>query len=210
MLWLLLTGIGLSPAGNAADERAPAVLIEQTANTLAERVTADRAQLQANPAELYALVDEVFLPVFDTAYAGQLVLGRHRRAASSQQRRDFVATFYAYLVRSYAGNVLQFTRDNMKVFPPSPGASSNPERAVVRTQMSLDDGTTAAVDYSLRLTPEGWRIFDVRIEGISYVQTYRNQFDSEINARGLDAVIARLQSEATQMQNQSGQDAVAP
>ena len=65
--------------------------------------------------------------------------------------------------------------------------------------MQLDDGSAAAVDYSLRQTAEGWRVFDVRVEGISYVQTFRNQFDSEISANGLDAVIERLRNETEKL-----------
>lgn len=177
----------------------PTTLIEQTAQSLADRVTADRSLLQASPPKLYSLVDEVLLPVFDTRYTGQLVLGRHGRDATPEQRRDFIATFYDYLVRSYASNVLKFTSERMRVFSPSTAVTKETKRTVVRTQMRLDDGTTASVDYSLRNTADGWRIYDVRIEGISYVQTFRNQFDAEIADLGLDAVIARLQADAARM-----------
>ena len=181
------------------DTRTPTEVIQETANTLAARVTADRKQLEADPTALYTLVDEVFLPVFDTRYAGQLVLGRHARAATREQRNDFVDTYYDYLLRNYASSVLKFDKDRVEVFPPRAGDPNDPKRTVVRTLMLLDDGSTASVDYSLRRTDSGWRVFDVRIEGISYVQTYRSQFDSEIAARGLDAVIARLRAETERL-----------
>ena len=62
--------------------------------------------------------------------------------------------------------------------------------------MQLADGTKLPVNYTLHQTPDGWRAFDVRIEGISYVQNYRNQFNAEIGAKGIDAVIARLKADA--------------
>lgn len=65
--------------------------------------------------------------------------------------------------------------------------------------MQLNDGTSLPVNYSLRQTKDGWRAFDVRIEGISYVQNYRNQFNAEIAAKGIDAVIARLQADAAKL-----------
>ena len=69
----------------------------------------------------------------------------------------------------------------------------------MRTEMRLDDGKVLPVNYSMHLTKGGWRAYDVRIEGISYVQNYRNQFSAEIGAKGIDAVIARLRAEAAAM-----------
>ncbi len=69
------------------------------------------------------------------------------------------------------------------------------KRTVVKTQMRLDDGTEIPVNYSMRETSDGWKAYDVRIEGVSYVQNYRNQFNAEISTNGLDSVIARLERE---------------
>ena len=193
-------------ASTSVDDRTPTEVIQDTATTLAARVTAERKQLETNPAALYTLVDEVFLPVFDTRYAGQLVLGRHARAATREQRKDFVDTYYDYLLRNYASSVLKLDKHMVDVLPTRAGDPNDPKRTDVRTLMLLDDGSTASVDYSLRLTDAGWRVFDVRIEGISYVQTYRSQFDSEIAARGLDAVIARLQAETERLGTAERQD----
>jgi len=186
----------LAAASIVVDPRSPEQVIEQTANELANEVETNRAMLAADQQALYALVDQVLLPVFDTAYAGRLVLGRHGRAATPEQKRQFVASFYHFLLRSYAENVLKFRKDHVQVLPSPSDRPADERRVAVRTRMLLDDGSTISVDYSLRLNDVGWRIFDVRINGISYVQTYRNQFDAEISARGLDAVIARLQTEA--------------
>jgi len=193
--WLaVLPALWLATVSAAQDSRAPEELVEQTANELADRVERDRAQLTADQEALFALVDEVLLPVFDTQYAGRQVLGRHGRKATPEQRNEFINAFYYFLLRSYAESVLKFREDQVRVLPTSSKQPRNQQRTAVRTQMKLDDGTTLAVDYSLRNTSEGWRIFDVRIEGVSYVQTYRSQFDAEISSRGLDAVIERLKT----------------
>jgi phospholipid transport system substrate-binding protein len=193
--WLaLLPALWLATVSAAPDPRTPEELVDQTARELAERVERDRAQLAADQDALFALVDEVLLPVFDTQYAGRQVLGRHGRKATPEQRKNFIDAFYYFLLRSYAENVLKFRKDQVRVLPPRSAEYRNQQRTAVRTQMKLDDDTTLAVDYSLRNTAEGWRIFDVRIEGVSYVQTYRSQFDAEISAKGLDAVIERLKT----------------
>lgn len=181
-----------------ADGRSPEQVVRETADTLASRVEGNQKQLEANPAELYKLVDEVFLPVFDTDYAGRLVLGKHWRTATPAQRQSFIDAFYDFMLRSYSRYVLRFERDTVKFLPGAPGAP-DPKRTVVKTEMQLEDGTRLPVFYSLHQTKEGWRAFDVRIEGISYVQNYRNQFSAEIGAKGIEAVIARLKSDAAKL-----------
>lgn len=181
-----------------ADTRTPEQVVTETAETLARHVEGQQAHLEANPADLYKLVDEIFLPVFDTDYAGRLVLGKHWRTATPEQRQKFIDTFYDFLLRSYARYVLRFERDKVKILPGT-GAVPDPKNTVVRSIMQLNDGTSLPVNYSLRQTKDGWRAFDVRIEGISYVQNYRNQFNAEIAAKGIDAVIARLQADAAKL-----------
>jgi phospholipid transport system substrate-binding protein len=97
-----------------ADNRTPDQIVTETAETLAKDIEGKQAWLAANPAELYKLVDEVFLPVFDTDYAGRLVLGKHWRAATPEQRKKFIDTFYDFLLRSYARHVLRFERDKVR------------------------------------------------------------------------------------------------
>jgi len=181
-----------------ADTRTPDQIVRETADTLAARIEGRQEQLAANPAELYRLVDEVFLPVFDTDYAGRLVLGKHWRTATPAQRKEFIDSFYDFLLRSYARYVLRFEKDRVRILA-TPAAPADPKRTVVRTEMQLEDGTKIPVHYSLHQTAAGWRAFDVRIEGISYVQNYRNQFNAEIGAKGIDAVIARLKADTAKV-----------
>lgn len=181
-----------------ADDRPPNQVVSDTASTLADRIQGKQAELTANPPALYRLVDEVFLPVFDTQYAGRLVLGKHWRTATPAQRQKFIDAFYNFLLRSYSRYVLRFERDKVKILP-GPATPPDPKLAVVKTEMALADGKVVPVNYSLHRTSKGWRAFDVRIEGISYVQNYRNQFNAEIGAKGLDAVIARLEADAAKI-----------
>ena len=186
--------LALLAAGAAlANALGPEQVVHATADALAEQLKGKREQYAANRKELYSLVDRILLPNFDTRYAGRLVLGKHWRTSSDAQRNRFIDTFYNFLLRSYAKAVLEFDQNNVRILPlrqePKDG------RAVVHTEMRLDDGTSVPVDYSMHLTDAGWKAYDVRIEGISYVQNYRNQFNAEIAAKGVDAVIKRLESE---------------
>jgi phospholipid transport system substrate-binding protein len=82
----------------------------------------------------------------------------------------------------------------MEILPYRGDESKN--RTVVKTKALLDDGTEVPVDYSIVKRAQGWLLYDVKIEGISYVRNFRTEFNSEINATGLDAVIQRLEAEA--------------
>jgi phospholipid transport system substrate-binding protein len=195
----ILSGwIGAAGLAVAADQ-SPYEVIEQTATDLTERLNGRTDYLEDHPAELYGLIDEVLLPRFDTRYAGYLVLGKkHWRSASKEQRDDFIAAFYLFLLRSYADAILNFDQDSIRIIEPDAEPDGN--RTVIKTEMRMDDGSTVPVNYSMRNGSAGWRAYDVRIEGVSYVRNYRNQFNAEIAANGINAVIARLEREAAELE----------
>lgn len=191
-LWLLLV---VSPFA-VAEEEVPHTVIESTATALSERLQDRRDYYADNSAELYALVNELLLPGFDVEYAGKQVLGRkHWTAATVEQRERFTEAFYGFLVRTYAKGLLGFDQENLRINP-TPVYSDRKDKALVRTSLTLTDGSNVEVNYALRMTDSGWKIYDVRIDGVSYIRNYRNQFDAEISADGLDAVIGRLEDEA--------------
>jgi phospholipid transport system substrate-binding protein len=183
-LWWLV-----APAG-AADLTAHQV-VEGTVTRMASQLDGRREELSKNKKELYALIDRELLPQFDTDYAGRLVLGKSWRTATPAQRKRFVDAFYNFLLRSYATAILKFEQDKVRVLP----ARKPPQdgRTVVETEMRMPDGSLVPVNYAMHTTPAGWKAYDVRIEGISYVQNYRNQFNAEVAAGGLDALITRLE-----------------
>lgn len=197
---LLATGlpaVAAAPAGEAPkiDTSGPAQLIGSVAEAMLVSLDAHRAEYRKDPAQLDALVDQVMLPYFDAPYAARLVLGRHWTSASAEQRTRFVDAFYHSLLRNYGNALVDFTPDRLKVLPYQ-GAADAPN-ATVRTQVRKNDGTLIAVNYTLHRTSEGWKAWDVVIEGVSYVKSFRDDFGSEIEQRGLDAVIQRLEKRRT-------------
>lgn len=192
MLSLLCIALAVSPA-NAADET-PNEVIESAVLVLAEKVGAQQEALAADRQALYALIDEILLPRFDRKFAAQIVLAKHWRTATEEQRSRFIAAFYQALLRKYADGLLEFDQENVKVLPFRGDASG--KRAKVRTTVALDDGSTVAVDYELVKRDSGWLLFNVIIEGVSYVRNFRAELDSEIRASSVDAVIERLERES--------------
>ena len=173
----------------------PQQLVEQVSTDLLKAIDADRAVLSKDPAKLRAVVDRVLLPNFDAEYSARLVLGKHWRTATPEQRTRFIDAFVDSMMRQYGTALLDFTANRMTMLPfrGDPAATS----ATVRTEIKRDDGTPVPVNYSLRATPSGWKAWDVTIEGVSYVKNFRTDFSAEIDAKGLDAVIQRLESQGT-------------
>lgn len=171
----------------------PQELMQQVSQDLLGDLTGNREALRKDPARLRALVDQHLLPYFDTDYAARLVLGKHWRTATDVQRKRFVEAFYQSLMRTYGDALLEFTDDRIRFIPFK--GDPNADTATVRTEVKRSDGTPVPVNYSLRRTPSGWKAWDVTIEGISYVKNFRTDFGTEIDQRGLDAVIQRLESQ---------------
>ncbi len=181
------------PAAPNASTLTPQQLVENSAKRMLQELDANRAMYKADPAKLDALVGNVLLPNFDTEYSARLVLGQTWRTATPEQRKRFVDAFYHSLLRNYGAALIDFTADRFVVLPykGDPGDTT----ATVRTEVKKSSGDKVPVNFSLRKTPEGWKAWDVVIEGISYVKSFRTDFAAEIQQKGLDDVINRLEKE---------------
>ena len=161
---------------------------------LAERLDGKKDEFAENRVALYQLIDDILLPRFDQRFAAQLVLARHWRTASEEQQQRFIDAFYNSLLKRYAEGILEFEEDRIEVLAFRGDASK--KTSSVRTVVELDDGSKVPVNYDLVRRGEQWKIFNVTIEGISYMRNYRTELDAEIRASSLNAVIERLESEA--------------
>ena len=184
----------LASFADAASAQSPNDIVDSAVALLAERMDGREEEFAQDKQALYALVNEMLLPRFDRKYAAQLVLGKHWRSADEAQQQRFIAAFYDSLLQRYADGLLEFDADRVKVLTFRGDASK--KRTTVKTIVRLNDGTKVAVNYGLVMRDAGWLMFDVTIEGVSYIRNYRAEMDSEIRATSLVAVIERLEAEA--------------
>jgi phospholipid transport system substrate-binding protein len=189
-LALLASGAG---ATEQAAQLGPQELVTRVAQDTLKDLDAHRAEYQKEPKKVRELVDKNMLPHFDTKYAAQLVLGKHWRTANEQQRERFIEAFYQSLLQNYGEALLEFTPDRLRILP-FQGKPDDPV-ATVRSEVRRDNGSRVPVNYSLRRTPDGWKAYDVQIEGVSYVKSFRTDFSAEIQQKGLEPVIQRLESQ---------------
>jgi phospholipid transport system substrate-binding protein len=179
-------------APTAADANGPAEVVQNAAQGILAELDKDREAYRKDPAKLEQLVNKHLLPHFDTEFAARLVLGQYWRNATPEQRKRFVDAFYHSLLTNYGAAIVDFTPDRLKIFPSKP--ESDAARATVRSEVKRSNGDRVSVNYYMRKTPEGWKAWDVVIDGISYVNSYREDFGPQIANQGIDAVIKRLES----------------
>ncbi len=190
---LAFAGIARVADAQAVPGPGPQELIEKVSQQMLQDIDKNREVLRKDPAKLRALVDKNLLPNFDTDYSARLVLGKYWRTATPDQQHRFIEAFIESMMRQYGNALLEFTADRLTILPFKGDVASG--TATVRTEVKRDNGTPVPVNYSMRGTPLGWKAWDVTIEGVSYVKNFRTDFGSEIEAKGLDAVIRRLETE---------------
>ncbi|HEY4750173.1 MAG TPA: ABC transporter substrate-binding protein [Steroidobacteraceae bacterium] len=176
----------------AAENEDPTALVQGTAQGMLQDLDKDRDAYRRDPAKLAGLVDKYLLPHFDTAFSAQLVLGKYWRTATPEQRQHFIDAFYHSLLTNYGSALVDFTADRLKIFPSK--VDPDAKTATVRTEVKRSNGDRVSVNYYLRKTPQGWKAWDVVIDGISYVNSYREDFGAQIEQQGIDAVIKRLEA----------------
>lgn len=174
--------------------------IEEAAALLEQALDGRKDEFAADKQALYRTINEILLPRFDRQYAAQLVLGKHWRAASKEQRQRFIDGFYNTLLKRYADGVLEYDQSRVSILPFR--GDDTKSRTMVRSVVSLDDGSKVPVNYALVKRDSGWMLFDVTIEGVSYIRNFRAELDSEIRGSSLEGVIERLEREAAATPNE--------
>lgn len=188
VLSMLLMG-GSALAQSQLDD--PSGLIKATAGNIFDKINSQREAINDDPAIAEAIVRDDLLPLMDINYSARLILGREARKATPEQLDQFARAMNDLLISRYASGLLEFrSKEQVEVLELK--SDINPKATPVKTRVRLDSGGFALVDYVFRMTDDGWKVFDVVVEGISYIVSFRNQIKQEVGAIGLDAVIERL------------------
>lgn len=187
MLSALLLAASLSV--QAADP-APDALLKQTADDVISTIRSDK-ELQAGDASKgYALIESKILPHFDFVRMTRLALGRNWNKATPDQQKEVVDAFRNLLVRTYSGALSRF-RDLTISYKPWAGSATDTSATVQSTV--VDQGRTVAIDYQLAHEDSTWKVYDIKVEGISLVTNYRSDFNDRVAAGGIDGLIKDLQ-----------------
>lgn len=171
-------------------DNSPQDVVQHASDRMIAALKAERAVIKADPTRLYPLVEEIILPHFDFERMSRWVLGKHWRTASDTQKAAFVNEFRALLVRTYATAMAEYRDQEIFYLPFKAGSAA--DDATVRSEVRAPGAPPIPVSYSLYLTNNQWKVYDVVIDGVSMVANYRSTFSNEIRQGGLDGLIAKL------------------
>lgn len=168
----------------------PEQLIRETSDYVLAEIKANAEIYRSDPDKLYVLVDEVVLPHFNFVAMTNLALGENRQAVDDIQKPKLVSEFRTLLVRTYSKALLEYN-DQQVVYL---GVDGSIESGKVRVKTAIEQATGSPIplDYSLRLGSQGWKVYDITVDGISLVTNYRSSFGREIKKNGVDALISLL------------------
>ncbi|MEW5887573.1 MAG: ABC transporter substrate-binding protein [Pseudomonadota bacterium] len=190
---LLLAGVSLLlPAAAQAQETAPDVLVKNVTNEVLEIIRKDKDIQSGNTKRAIDLVEQKVLPHFNFTHMTALAVGRDWRQATPQQQKALIDEFRTLLVRTYSNSLTAYKNQTVdfRPFKMQPGDTD----VVVKTQIHQPGGKPITIDYSLEKTPEGWKVYDVVVGGVSLVTNYRDSFSQEVRANGIDGLVKALQA----------------
>jgi phospholipid transport system substrate-binding protein len=180
----------LFPVMALAQDSEPEALVKKITEEVLAALKSDKQLAAGDRERAVKLAEQKILPHVDFEEATRLAVGRGWKEASPEQRKKLIAEFRNMLVRTYSNAIGTYEGQTMKVLPSrvKPGEGE----ATVRNQFIRPGGKPVLVDYAMRKTDSGWKIYDIVVEGVSLVLTYRSEFDAVVKQEGIDGLIKRL------------------
>ena len=184
---VLLLSLLLASASLAAPE-APDVLMRNATSEVLASLRQD-AELASDPSKLDGLIQAKVVPVFDFSRMAQLAMARIWRHATARQRDHLTAEFQAMLLRTYSATLASY-RDHAITYKASRFVPGDTD-ATVRSEVKKD-AKVYKLDYEMTRTRDGWKVYDVKLDSVSLVTTYREGFAAKVRDSGVDGLIRAL------------------
>lgn len=182
--------LAFSSAGFAAAV-GPDQLIKNTSEKVLGALEENKEKYKEQPEEIFSLVNEIILPHMDFRAMSKLSLGKNWRKANGDQQARFTDAFKTMLIRTYSKSLTEYAGEQIEFLPYRPPAEG--KRTVkVKTVINQGSGPKIPIDYSLRIKNDIWKVYDIKIDGISLVTNYRNSFASDIKRVGIEGLIEKL------------------
>ncbi|WP_041350385.1 MlaC/ttg2D family ABC transporter substrate-binding protein [Nitrosococcus watsonii] len=192
--FLILTIFGFNSSFIQADPLPTASaqqLVEKTSERMLQTLREKREELEAHPEQIYDLVKEILVPHFDFQRISRLVLGKYWRQASVEQQQRFVDEFQTLLVRTYSTALLKYSDEKINYLPLR--GPKEAEKIPVRMEIEqARGGSPISMEVDLYEKEKSWKVYNIRIGGVSLVTNHRTNFANEIRHGGLDQLIDKL------------------
>ena len=188
---ILLAALVLLPGVAAAQEASASKVVLENSQRILSALESRRDEFKADRGKLEAFVAGEFNATFDRDYAARQVLGRHARGAAADDVKLFADALADSLMRRYGSSLLDFNT-RLKVRIKSETVLPRGLGVKVASELLRKGGEPIPVDYFMRKSGDSWKVFDVMVEGVSFVQTFRRQFDNELSRKSIKQVAAEL------------------
>jgi len=176
-----------------AQQVTPDQLVQKITDDVLAAIKSDKDLAAGDKQKAIKLAEEKVLPYIDFEQATRLAVGRAWRQATPEQQKRLVSEFRNMLVRTYSNAISAYQGQTLKVLP-SRGGKQDPEETTVRTQFVRSGGQPLPIDFTMHQKEGTWKVYDIVVEGVSLVMTYRSEFDAVVKQEGIDGLIKRLAS----------------
>jgi phospholipid transport system substrate-binding protein len=178
-----------------AQELGPEELVKKITKEVMDAIKSDKQLATGDRQKAIKLAEEKILPHVDFEEATRLAVGRSWNQATPEQKKKLISEFRSMLVRTYSNAIQPYEGQQMKVMPVrmKPGDTE----VTVQNQFIRSGAQPVKIDYQMRKTDKGWKIYDIVAEGVSLVLTYRSEFDAVVKQEGIDGLIKRLAQKNT-------------
>lgn len=192
-VFLLATWFYGSAYAKAIPQDDPQAMVLALSNQVIHNLNSNRAKLESDASEVKIFATKYVLPYIDTQKMARYVMGKYWRSASDKQKKDFVQAFTDTLIRSYSQSLLKLNIESVQV---KEAREEKPGRVTVGSSVHQSDGNKTDVVYRAYLNKKTkkWMLYDVAVEGISMLLSYRKAYGSDISRKGLNEVISEMQA----------------
>jgi phospholipid transport system substrate-binding protein len=170
-------------------------MLKRTSDDVIKVLKEKRVMLEKEPDMVYDIVDKYILPHLDDVSMAKLALGKNWRTASNDQKIAFVDEFRSLLVRTYSKSLQEFSDQTINFFP----ADIDDDKATVKSEVVQNGGPTIPVSYRMRVKDNDWKVYDIVIDGVSLVTSYRGTFAQEVRKGGMDGLLQLLRDKSAQI-----------
>jgi phospholipid transport system substrate-binding protein len=192
LLKIIVLGLFGFFAAARAQELGPEQVVQRVTEDVLAAIKSDQQLAAGDKHKAVKLAEEKVLPYIDFEEATRLAVGRAWPQATPEQRKKLVTEFRNMLVRTYSNAIEGYQGQTLKVLPSRGGKQEGKDEATVRAQFVRAGGKPLPIEFQMRKTGQNWKVYDISVEGISLVLTYRSEFDAVVKQDGIDGLIKRL------------------
>jgi phospholipid transport system substrate-binding protein len=195
MVWLVALVNTPLQAAIADPIESPDVFLERISNQVLKILRDEHELLKQDPDRVYKIVDEYILPHLDDVTMAKLALGKNWNIATNEQKLQFVDEFRNLLVRTYSKSLIEYKDQEIRYFPVA--LEKDAQKTSVKAEVIQPGGPAIPMSYRMRIKNNAWKVYDITIDGVSLVTSYRGTFTQEVRKSGIEGLLKYLREKSS-------------